>query len=130
VNSNYIVSGLSGAAAIGATGNTFRNNVLVGTSLAFSGTPATFEHNVLAPMIYLDGSAGGDTLTTAAAVDALTDTHADGTIAGTCAMSSDYHLSAGSLCIDAGTPTGAPPRDKDGDPRDSSPDIGPDEYEH
>jgi len=41
----------------------------------------------------------------------------------------DYHLQAGSPCIDAGTPDGAPPTDKDGNPRDEFPDMGTYEYQ-
>jgi hypothetical protein len=40
----------------------------------------------------------------------------------------DVHLKAGSLCIGAGTPTGAPSLDMDNKPRDAMPDIGPDEF--
>ena len=42
----------------------------------------------------------------------------------------DIHLSAGSSCIDAGTCTGAPPTDFEGDPRPSGAgcDIGADEF--
>ena len=41
----------------------------------------------------------------------------------------DYHLQAASPCIDAGTPIGAPPTDKDGNPRDEFPDMGAYEYQ-
>ena len=40
----------------------------------------------------------------------------------------DYHLQAGSPCIDAGTPDGAPPDDIEGNPRDDKPDMGAYEY--
>jgi parallel beta-helix repeat protein len=40
----------------------------------------------------------------------------------------NYHLTADSPCIDAGTSVGAPADDIDGDTRDSNPDIGSDEY--
>ena len=44
------------------------------------------------------------------------------------AYPTDLHLSAGSPCIGAGTPTGRPALDMDGQPRDpSAPDIGADE---
>lgn len=43
--------------------------------------------------------------------------------------SGDYHLTSDSdECIDYGTSTGAPSDDIDGDTRDSSPDMGSDEY--
>jgi parallel beta-helix repeat protein len=41
----------------------------------------------------------------------------------------DYHLQAGSPCIDAGTPSGAPPDDIEGNPRDEFPDMGAYEYQ-
>ncbi|MFZ5563025.1 MAG: choice-of-anchor Q domain-containing protein, partial [Thermodesulfobacteriota bacterium] len=40
----------------------------------------------------------------------------------------DVHLQAGSPCIDAGTGTGAPAMDLDGNTRDALPDIGADEW--
>ena len=41
----------------------------------------------------------------------------------------DIHLQVGSPCIGAGTPTGAPPIDFEGTPRDpAAPDIGADEH--
>jgi hypothetical protein len=139
VDSNYIAvsptacfGSRSGppTAATGGTGSRFRNDILVAgpCGRAFVGGtngPVAFEHNALSPILYIDD---GNPITTAAAVDALTDTVADGTLAATCAMTSDYHLVAGSACVDAGTTTGAPPRDRDGDLRDAHPDIGPDEY--
>ncbi|MBC8233506.1 carboxypeptidase regulatory-like domain-containing protein [bacterium] len=41
----------------------------------------------------------------------------------------DYHLQAGSMCIDAGTPDGAPPDDIEGNPRDEFPDMGAYEFQ-
>jgi len=41
----------------------------------------------------------------------------------------DYHLQADSPCIDAGTLTGAPPDDIEGNPRDEFPDMGAYEYQ-
>ena len=41
----------------------------------------------------------------------------------------DYHLQAGSPCIDAGTPDGAPDDDLEGNPRDEFPDMGAYEYQ-
>jgi hypothetical protein len=45
-----------------------------------------------------------------------------------CASTSDYHLIKGSACIDRGTPSGAPKDDRDGELRDATPDVGPDEW--
>ncbi|MFQ6009380.1 MAG: FlgD immunoglobulin-like domain containing protein [Candidatus Zixiibacteriota bacterium] len=42
----------------------------------------------------------------------------------------DYHLQIDSPCIDAGTSDGAPPTDKDGNPRDEFPDMGVYEYQN
>ena len=41
---------------------------------------------------------------------------------------SNLRLAAGSMCIDAGTPVGAPTGDITGAPRDAKPDIGPHEF--
>jgi hypothetical protein len=41
----------------------------------------------------------------------------------------DYHLQAGSPCIDAGTSSGAPPDDIEGQKRDEFPDMGAYEYQ-
>ncbi|HEX5100381.1 MAG TPA: choice-of-anchor Q domain-containing protein [Polyangiaceae bacterium] len=68
------------------------------------------------------------TAITAADVDALAYLNASGTLDAPCNPTSDQHLPAGSACISAGSTTDAPLVDFDGDPRDSEPDIGPDEY--
>jgi hypothetical protein len=53
-----------------------------------------------------------------------------GNIAATCfsGTTGTLHLAAGSACIDAGTRTGTPLVDYDGQARDAATDIGPDEY--
>ncbi len=142
VHSNYIAAvdaGCFGPRATtslgvynGGTGGKYRNNILVGGDCgqafkeAGATDPALFEHNALNPMTYVDE--GTTTLTSASAVDALTDMTASGTLAGACAATADRHLVASSMCIDAGTTDGAPEFDMDGQVRDSKPDIGPDEY--
>ena len=74
---------------------------------------------------------GASALTTAAAVDALPGTTANGTLSADAkfvAYPGNLHLSAGSPCDGAGTPAGAPATDMDGAPRDPvKPDIGADE---
>jgi hypothetical protein len=117
----------------------FRNNILragacmvgridfIETEAAV--TPRVFENNDLDPTgpptsLYLRPMTS---LTTLAAVNALPgaagNISADPAFAGV-----DYHLSAGSACINAGTPVGAPKLDLDGKARDDKPDIGA--YEH
>lgn len=78
--------------------------------------------------LYYDAGGSQQVLFTADQVNALTDMTASGNTHELCALSSDFSLVAGSACIDAGTPAGAPFFDIDGDPRDALPDIGPDEY--
>lgn len=73
---------------------------------------------------------GAMTLSTLAAVNALGG--ASMNLDDACAIVNpvpmgDYHLGAGSACIDAGLPAGAPTLDFEGDTRDATPDIGPDE---
>jgi hypothetical protein len=93
--------------------------------------PRIFEHADLdptgGPVLYVDEAT--TTLTSAAMVDAATG--GSGTISVDplfVGFPADLHLMAGSMCIAAGTPTGAPPRDYDGDARDATaPDIGADE---
>jgi hypothetical protein len=154
VNSNTIDAGGSGpctgsAAGIGLTTSPspkaprgiFRDNILragacgvarddfIETSAGTS--PRRFEHNDLDPTgantgLYLTG--GAQTLSTLAAVNALPgaagNISADPMFVGT----NDFHLSAGSACINAGLATGAPRTDFDGKARDDKPDIGA--FEH
>jgi len=74
----------------------------------------------------------GSTLTTISGVNALSG--ASGNIDDDCSVTNpvvggDFHLMAGSACIDAGTATMAPATDFEGDarPMGAAPDIGPDE---
>jgi hypothetical protein len=70
-------------------------------------------------------------LQSAAAVNALTDATFAGNISADpmfASYPSNLHINAGSACIGAGTPAGAPAVDMDGDVRDlTTPDIGADE---
>jgi hypothetical protein len=136
-----------------SSGGTFRNNVIsggtCGTSIFradASVAPDAFENNAVfngtvtnsqldysaTGVLLANGNASGVTdgtfVFSAADIDALPNFNAHGTIDAQCAETSDGHLVAGSACIDAGTATGAPPLDIDGQPRDARPDIGPDEY--
>jgi hypothetical protein len=149
VNSNTIDAGGAGqcqsvAAGIGL-GNTagpktphgiFRDNILRagGCSLGRIGfieteatiRPRLFENNDLDPTgaptaLYLRVSTSA---TTIAAVNmlpgAMGNISADPMFVGV----ADLHLMAGSPCVNAGTPVGAPKVDFDGKARDDKPDIG------
>jgi len=146
VTSNFIASTLACASStsvdpttagpppvdvwLAAGASSYRNNVFGGAcavSFVENGTEPIFESNSLRGA-YADLSPGAFThsLLNVAELNGLTPTISDNIVA--CAYTSDHHLTAGSACIDAGTTAGAPARDFDGDPRDSHPDIGPDEY--
>ncbi|HSU42209.1 MAG TPA: hypothetical protein VLJ38_21660, partial [Polyangiaceae bacterium] len=133
------------------SGGSFRNNIITGgrcglsiLRLGSTAAPTTFEHNALyngavtaSEYDYLAtgalladyalaGVASGTLLFTAADVD--TKLGGAASFAEPCAQTSDRHLAGGSACIDAGTLAGAPQLDIDGEARDTSPDVGPDEY--
>jgi hypothetical protein len=115
--------------AIFASGGDFRNN-LFGGDCPFSvyeqsalADPKSFENNSLTAA-YEDEAL---TRLAPADVNVLGDMVAGGNI-GACAFTSDFHLAPGSACIDAGTRDGSPVDDFDGDARDATPDIGPDEH--
>jgi hypothetical protein len=100
-----------------------------------SADPAIFSHNSLDSGLVIDPDKGpsyldeGTTpLCTAAEVNALADMTASGNVEE-CEVIEGFslRLASGSLCIDAGTPEGAPAHDIDGDLRGPSPDIGADE---
>jgi hypothetical protein len=127
------------AATVPATG-VFRNNILragICANVRYDFwedtppvSPRVFENNDLDPTgsptaLYLDANA--TSLTTAAAVNALTGTTAGGNISADplfTAAPTDWHLGTGSACVNAGTTAGAPKRDFDGKARDAKPDIG------
>jgi hypothetical protein len=130
------------AVLIQGAGSVLRNNVLDGNCgyEVVEGTadadPLVFEANALFPAFYYDEGtpapagdvAGGAHLQGIDAIEALGDMSASGNLDVMCARSADDHLLAGSACIDRGFAAGAPPRDMDREPRDTLPDIGPDEY--
>src|SRR5207245_1479367 len=112
----------------------YRNNIVRASGCAThidvresvaSADPRIFENNDLdptaplgAPVLYSDE--GATSLTTIAAVNALTDMTVSGNIsvdAMYVGYPLDLHLTAGSMCIGAGTPTGEPMTGMDGDPR-------------
>jgi len=118
-------------------GGVFRNNALEGCAAARESTadadPSVFEANALNGGYLDEGAAlsdqiGTETRLLADAVNALTDMTTSRNLDASCQFIFDGHLAAGSPCIDAGTSSGAPADDMDGNPRSNQPDIGPDEY--
>ena len=102
--------------------------------------PRVFQNNDLDPyttgvpttstVLYLDE--GGNAINLVGSVNGATDMTASGNISADPFFRNyaggDWHLDAGSPCINQGTATGAPALDFDGDPRDATPDIGFDEF--
>ncbi len=89
--------------------------------------PGVFQNNDLLTSSYLDN--GTTQLSSIAAVNALGDGYSGNFSANPGFAPDNMHLSGNSPCINAGTPTGAPPDDFDGAPRDSQPDVGADEWD-
>jgi hypothetical protein len=131
-----------GSVAPTSASGRFRNNTLraglCGTSYlveetATSADPRELWNNDFTPLdsptaLYRDE--GATDLTSLSEIDALTDTSPSGNISADpmwVNYPSDLHIPSGSPCVDAGTATGAPSTDMDGDTRDATPDIGPDE---
>ncbi|MBS1153130.1 MAG: polymorphic outer membrane protein, partial [Myxococcaceae bacterium] len=95
--------------------------------------PRVLENNDLVPArdggtLYRDENQSN--LVTAAEVNALLDLTTALNLSADPLFDGGVHLSAGSPCRNAGTATGAPVIDLDGDsrPKESAPDIGADEY--
>jgi hypothetical protein len=117
----------------------YRNNIFAGTGCdegvivaeedAVS-DPRVFVHNDLngaeLRVRYLDE---GMTARTVPELNGLTDMETEQNIDAAPMTTADGHLMSGSMCIDAGTDTGAPAFDMDGQPRPRGGgyDIGPDE---
>jgi hypothetical protein len=118
----------------------FRNNIIRGglcntrgdfAEMDAGADPRIFENNDLDPSgmtttLYYDNDS--TPVTTIAEVNAFTDTTAGANLSANpmfLAYPGDLHLTSGSACVNAGTPSGAPATDFDGKPRDpGSPDIG------
>ena len=130
--------GQTGCSSIGATfttGTTFRNNIVTSLSCQqtyavqrnpSSGAPSPLEHNDLYPgstVVMVDGAT---VLSSISQVNALAG--ASGNFEAAPLIDTTGHLTAGSPCIDVGTPSGAPAIDVDGQARDASPDVGADEW--
>jgi hypothetical protein len=133
---------VTGTAPAGGVG-IFRNNIInagqcnvsnVVVEAHASSDPRIFESNDLDPRgspvaLYMDETSSG--LTTHTAVNALTDMTVSGNISADPLFTlypTNLHLSSGSPCDGAGTATGAPAFDMDGDARSTTaPDIGADE---
>jgi len=121
----------------------FRNNIMSGgacnavltartdfSEAKASTDPRLFQNNDLnptgtpAPTLYLDE---GTTAKSADMINTLPDITTSGNISQDPKFMSpptDLHLGPGSLCIGAGTPTGAPATDLDGKSRGTAPSIG------
>jgi hypothetical protein len=139
LHSNRVVAGDGELESIGVTtldaGTTaiLRNNQLVGYFAALVGASSAslfgaLENNALEGGVRTGGPMS-QTFATAPEINALPG--ASGNLVGPCngtPYAPDFHLVGASPCIDAGTSTAAPAKDWDGEARDASPDIGPDEY--
>ena len=88
------------------------------------------SHNAIydVNVAYRDWDGTSEALITAVA-DLMGLPFASNNFEGTCAFDPDFHLLAGSPCIDRGTPEEAPDHDLDGDPRPqgAAVDVGADE---
>jgi hypothetical protein len=122
--------GLSGEATGSLVNVTVADNQEVGVSVPISGGLAITNS-------ILWGNAGTDyecsTCTLAYSDVGVGDTTGTGNISQdplfVDAAGGDYHLQAGSPCIHAGTPSGAPATDLEGTPRDAAPDMGAYEWQ-
>ena len=124
-SSEIYSNAVNGLTAFG--GSVIRNNTLGFLSATL---PMTFENNAVPSgnVSVRTTTASSYTSYALAALEALQGVSASGNLAASCPLTSTGHLSAGSACIDAGTPAGAPRFDFEGDPRGAQPDIGPDEH--
>jgi hypothetical protein len=93
-------------------------------------TPRLFEHNDLDPAgapagpVTLYQRPGLSPPPSLSAINAFPGSSGNISAAPMFVGAGDYHLGAGSPCVNAGTPAGAPKIDFDGKPRDAQPDIG------
>jgi hypothetical protein len=130
VNSNELVSltqgnwdsarGLSSGLQLRGAGTTVRNNIVRGSPYALDGLGAVTENNDFDGQAFVYGPTNdADVFNTYPG--------AANNLFGLC-VGGGGHLTRYSACTNAGSPVGAPAGDFDGDPRDSSPDIGPYEW--
>lgn len=110
-------------------GARLRNNILgscgydVREINAYS-APAVIQNNDFLGPAYLDGASG--LLTTIASINGLPGASAN--LSADPQFMSGIRLGPASLCIDAGTPLGAPEYDIYGNPRGATPDVGAHEW--
>jgi hypothetical protein len=122
------------AILLGGGGTLIRNNALRPTNCHQGATveetsansdPAVLENNAFAPgvppVLYID--IGGPDPRSIAEVNGLQDIVSSANFVAEC-----FPLSEASACVDAGTPTGAPAHDRNGNPRIAKPDVGPEEW--
>jgi hypothetical protein len=127
-NAGITLETLAGSVPQGPLG-VFRNNVIASDlgmamqELGPGANPRLLEHNLLTTQQdpYDDFPVYGDHLP---AIDLEAGANIDGT---GLPRPDPFRLDAGSPCVNAGTASGAPLFDIDGEPRDARPDIGPDE---
>jgi hypothetical protein len=107
-------------------GIVMRNNIVGGYPYAVSGAPATMESNNFQGKL----STGSGEYTTALELNQVPNVTTSGNFTDYCPVTSltDFHLTFDSLCIDKGTSLAAPSTDRDGELRDTRPDVGPDEW--
>ncbi len=112
-----------------STNSVISNNVFAGAGEHFYG--GTYENSMITNNIFLGNPAialgagntvGYNSVTSDSLKTSGTDVVA--TAADTFVAASDYHLKEGSPSADAGTPTGMPQNDRDGNERLGPPDIG------
>jgi hypothetical protein len=108
-------------------GSTIILNNIVVNNIANVGGGVCFDYSDLPTLDYNDvwNNTGGDYF---GIVPGPHDISADPLLVDL--LNGDYHLAAGSPCIDAGDPLNYPPTDFEGDTRPNgvAPDIGADEY--
>jgi hypothetical protein len=118
--------------SIGSGTPSFRNNIVLSgrcaekRALAGAGTsavgPITLENNLFESFVTQFGVLTPEQVNAHPSFDASDNFNADPRFVD------GVHLASDSPCIDAGTPVGAPAIDFDGEVRDASPDVGPDEW--
>jgi hypothetical protein len=139
----YGWQGCDGTGVSDGIGAEYTNNIVVSTrctqrSAFWMPAPPTqlgpiLRHNALSmgsyepfSVAYVRYGNGSPPVTSPLQLMSLTGV--SGTVFDPPLLDAAHRLQEGSPCIDSGSPLGAPPTDREGDPRDESPDIGADEW--